>query len=36
MGGEGRRPVLPLLVRRRHNDSVILIPREVSRSPSVD
>ena len=36
MGGEGRRPVLALLVRRRHHDSVILIPREVSRSPSVD
>ena len=37
MGGEGRRPVLALLVLcRRHNDSVIPIPREVSRTPSVD
>ena len=36
MRGEGRRPVLPLVVRRRHDDSLTLIPREVSRSPSVD
>ena len=26
MGGEGRRPVLALLVRRCHDDSLILIP----------
>ena len=26
MSGEGRRPVLSLLVRRRHDNSVILIP----------